>query len=167
METAGYTEILRSLHTFFDLCETLDLRVDAEQGRFGFYEARIRHLISSIEAIRAGHPEERLYRRLAPDLPIFTEALSEALEMGAMVHFLRQIPPDVLKPMLRFVLSGPVVPEETHNTNQARNIQFELALGAQLTEAGMSVLFAEPDLRCTIRDLRFFVACKQSMRQSA
>jgi hypothetical protein len=160
MQTAGYMEILRRLHTFFDLCDILDLRSDAEQGRFGIYEARIRHLIS--EVIRAGQSEELLYRRLAPDLPIFTEALSEALEIGAMVEFLRQIPPAVLKPMLRFVVEGPVVPsEETHNTNQARNIQFELALGAQLTAAGISVVFAEPDLRCTVSDLAFFVACKR------
>jgi hypothetical protein len=162
MQTAGYAEILRKLQLFFNLCDTLDLRNEAEQGRFGIYEARIRHLISGIEAIQAGESEQLLFAKINPDLPFFVEALSEAFEVGRMVDFLLPFPRAVLRPMFQHVLGGPVLPSaETHNTNQARNIQFELSLGALLSRTGILVEFAEPDLRCRVADLSFFVACKR------
>jgi hypothetical protein len=167
MQTAGYAEILRRLHLFFALCETLDLRNQAEQGRFGIYEGRIRHLISNIEAIRSGQPEGSLFARIAPELPFFVEALCEALEVGEMTEFLSQFPRKVLKPRLRLVIRGPVLPsDETNISNQARNIQFELSLGALLGRKGVSIDFAEPDLRCKVDGLSFFIACKRILSPS-
>jgi hypothetical protein len=162
MQTAGYVEILRKLHLFFGLCETLDLRNQAELGRFGIYEGRIRHLISNIEAIQRGVPEGPLFAKIAPELPIFMAALSEAFEVGEMTTFLRNFPKEVLESRLKLVVQGPVLPsDEDQASNQARNIQFELALATILAQSGMSITFAEPDLRCEVNGLTFFIACKR------
>jgi hypothetical protein len=158
---AGYEMVLRGLHRFFDLCETLDLRSDAEQGRFGIYESRMRHLIATIEALESGRPR-RLLEALAPDLAIYAETFGESLEIIGMLDFLHQCPPAALAPMLRRVLKGPVLAaDETFNSNDARNIQFELLLGTVLTQSGMTVELAEPDLRCHVGNISFFVACKR------
>lgn len=159
---AGYVSILKSLGTFFDLCAEVGLRNEAEQGRFGIYENRIRHLIALIEDIQRGVPEGPLFAKIATELPIYTESLTESLEVGRMTPFLNTVPKEVLKPLLNRIVRGPVLPsDESPSSNQARNVQFELSLAALLERAGVSASFREPDLRCQIGEVTFLVACKR------
>jgi len=161
MPRSGYAEILKQLEAFFELCSMVGLR-GHKQGRFGSYQEHIRHLIEQVDAIRGGAAQGPLFAKLAPELPTFTESLAESLEVGRMIPFLSTFPSQVLKPLLTRVVRGPVLPsEEDSASNQARNIQFELALGAKLARTGAAVCFGEPDLRCQIDGRPFMIACKR------
>lgn len=152
---------------FFELCDSVYLRPEAEGGRFGIYENRIRRLVNHIEAIGCGEPEGPLFAQIAPDLPVYLTALTESLEVGEITPFLSSCPRDLLVPRLKAVLRGPVLPsDENQSSNQARNIQFELYLAALLSRSGVSVSFGEPDLHCEIGNLTCFVACKRILSTS-
>ena len=76
---------------------------------------------------------------------------------------MRSCPPDVVRPKLRDVLAGPVLPrDEDENTNHARNILFELNLGAKLFEGGAAPMLGErPDLSCMRQDKKLLLECKR------
>jgi hypothetical protein len=119
--TAGYSEILRQLGTFFELCDSACLRPEAEGGRFGIYENRIRRLVGHIEAIDRGEPEAPLFAEMARDLPVYLVALAECQEVGEMTPFLKTCPQDLLASRLKAVVRGPVLPsDENQSSNQAR-----------------------------------------------
>jgi hypothetical protein len=160
--TAAYSEVLRDLEAFLSLCRARGLKQEVAASRFSLYRIRIQDLSVEIGRLRAGEPAAPIYKRLAADLPKHLVALFESLEVGGMMPFMNACPAEVLKPRLKLLLSGPEMPsDEDQASNQARNIQFELWLANTLSRAGASVVLAEPDLRCTIRDITILVACKR------
>jgi hypothetical protein len=160
--TAAYSEILRDLEAFLALCGALGLEQDVAASRFSGYRARIHDLSREIGRLRAGESPIPIYKTLAAELPKHLVALSESLEVGGIVPFMKKSPAEALKPRLKVVLSGPEMPsDEDQASNQARNIQFELWLAATLSRAGASVALAEPDLRCKIGNISILAACKR------
>jgi hypothetical protein len=158
----NFSDILISLEEFFDVCQELGLRTEAEAGRFGAYRSRIAQLNDEIRRPRAGDHEMDIYKKLAKTLPHYLVALSDSREIGSFVPFLRACPPSDLAPKVRALLTGPeLMSEENQASNQARNIQFELWLATTLWRVGVEVELAEPDLRCKIGDATVLFACKR------
>ncbi len=162
MTTAAYSEILRDLEAFLSLCQALELGEEVRASRFNLYRGRIRDLSAEIGRLRAGVSKVPIYKKLQADLPRYLVAVFESQEVAGMLPFLTKSPPDVLRPRLRRMLSGPEMPsEEDPGLNQARNIQFELWMAATLSRAGGAVVLAEPDLQCNIGDVTILIACKR------
>src|SRR5688572_26317387 len=148
MATFSYSAIVNGLIEFFQFARSLGLGEQAASGRFGIYRRRIEELETKIANLRNGAKKASIYKELAADLPRYLVALAEGVEAARMGTFLRGCSPDMLRPRLKLMLGGPEMPsDENPTSNQARNIQFELSLGATLTRAGLTVDLEEPDLR--------------------
>jgi hypothetical protein len=158
----AYADILSSLDEFFEFCRRFGLLAEAESGRFGVYRSRITQLSAEIGRLRTGEDKLPIYTKLKADLPRYLVALGESGEIREMLPFLGVCQKEELAHRLRAVLLGPELPsEEDSVSNQARNIQFELWLGAKLWRCGAQVELAEPDLRCKIGEFTVLLACKR------
>lgn len=158
----AYGDILFSLDEFFEFCRRFGLLAKAEGGRFGVYRSRISQLSAEIDRLRMGEDKSPIYTKLKADLPRYLVALGESGEIREMLPFLGVCQQEELAPRLSAILSGPELPsEEDLASNQARNIQFELWLGAALQRGGAQVELAEPDLHCKIGETTVLLACKR------
>src|SRR6266545_1452692 len=158
----AYGDILSSLDEFFEFCRRFGLLAEAEGGRFGVYRSRIIHLSAEIDRLRTGEDKLPIYTKLKADLPRYLVALGESGEIREMLPFLGVCQQEELVHKLSAILSGPELPsEEDLASNQARNTQFELWLGAALWRGGAQVELAEPDLRCKIGEITVLLACKR------
>lgn len=158
----AYGDILSSLDEFFELCRGFGLLAKAEGGRFGVYRSRISQLSAEVDRLKTGEDKLPIYTKLKADLPRYLLALGESGEIREMLPFFGVCQQRELAHRLSAILSGPELPsEEDRTSNQARNIQFELWLGAALWRCGAQVELAEPDLRCKIGESTVLLACKR------
>lgn len=160
----SYGEILRKLDEILDFCRYLDLEVDS--SRFVLYRQQIFELDQAIirgrkEGITPTPPEG------VTDLE-YIVALTESMEFGDILPYLVTCVPALIQKKLTSVLRGPFLPsDEDKNSNEARNILFELNLAARLSRAGFTPTLGEhPDLQCGIDGKRLLFECKRPFSDS-
>lgn len=107
-------------------------------------------------------------RGVAPasaELHRFRDATRTIYDQYYIARALRGDPANLelgLKKQLARMLGGPdLAEEENENSSQARNVQFELLVGAWLASGGASVRSGEPDLRVMIGEEEIGVAVKR------
>jgi hypothetical protein len=101
--------------------------------------------------------------------PLLMWSLLESMELADFPKTLQRVERSVLKDRLRRVLNGPILPsEEDRNTNEARNIEFELAFASLLSSAGFEVQLpkqSDLDIEARLGDLRLVIECKRLLSQ--
>ena len=130
MERLAYEKILQDLNQFRQLCTSIGLRERVEEGRFAQYRHEI---IALMDAVRtrslSGQDEEQLHK--------YPVALMEGAEVSLRLPYRQQLEPAAVSPKLKACLNGPMMPkDEDSNSNQARNIQFEIFLARTLCRRG-------------------------------
>ena len=161
METASYEEIAKQLNEALEFCSALELPDAVATSRFSTYRASIDRLI---EATRGPRPSP-ISEQIDGDMLPYLTALIETTEFTALLPFLSSCDPEVLRPKLRDVLRGPELPsEEDENSNQARNVLFELNLASKLWRAGLKPELGEhPDVSCVVEGKAFLIECKRPL----
>lgn len=161
-------EILRNnLEAGLEFCRAIGLETDG--SRFGEYQKRLDHLISVVRLHRRGIAVGRsVEEELREQRLHYIIALTESTELGEVVPFLRTCNPDVIRPKLQAVLRGPLLPtDEDADSNQSRNILFELNLATRLHRAGVEPVIGEhPDVACEVGGKWLFFECKRPFSQA-
>jgi hypothetical protein len=147
---------LQDLDQFLQLCASVGLRERVEEGRFAQYRREIVALMDAVKTrALSGQDEAQRHKYLV--------ALMEGAEVSLLLPYLQQCEPTAVSPKLKACLSGPIMPnDEDSNSNQARNIQFELFLARTLWRARFQPVLGEhPDLKCQVDNKWFFFECKR------
>jgi hypothetical protein len=159
VERVTWDWIINGLDDALDFCRSLGLVRQVETSRFQEHRACLAELAAALttggqEAARSVFDGNRL-RALA--------ALTEGAELAEILPFAQSAPPGTVKRKLAEVLRGPTLPtDEDPNTNQARNILFELNLASKLWRAGLGPELGEhPDVRCWVDGRALYVHCKR------
>jgi hypothetical protein len=161
METASYEEVAKQLDQALAFCAALGLADAVATSRLSTYRASIDRLI---EATRGPRPNP-ISEQIQGDMLPYLTALIETTEFTALLPFLSSCNPDVLRAKLRDVLRGPELPsEEDENSNQARNVLFELNLASKLWRAGLEPELGEhPDVSCVVHGKMLLIECKRPL----
>ena len=159
MKRASWAEVLEGLDAALDLCRDLHLGDHVEGSRFLKYRDHLADLVGALEsggqeAARKVFDSNRLMSMVT---------LTEATELGDIEPFLKWIDRTVAGDKLVHALGGPLFPsDEGPNTNQPRNLLFELNLAARLWRAGYSPELGEhPDLAVQVADRRLLIQCER------
>ncbi len=164
MQSITYGEILANLDAALEFCRQLGLGVSG--NRFEVYRQLIFDLDQAIirgrEAGTTPAPPEGI-----ADLE-YIVALTESTEFGEIIPYLRSCDPGIVRQKLTSVLQGPELPsDEDKNSNEARNILFELNLAARFKCAGVEPILGEhPDLKCIVDGRVLFFECKRPFSES-
>jgi len=153
---------LANLDKVLTLCRDRGLDGDLSTSRFLDYRRCLERLIELSRRNAAG--ETITTEALAPDdQPLYLTALVESTEIGDTADYLGTCEPNSLRPKLRDVLRGPPLPmAEDKNSNQARNMMFELSLAAKLWSVGLPTHLGEhPDLWVEIGKRKLLIECKR------
>ena len=164
MQSVTYGEILRKLNETLDFCRHLGLDVDS--SRFAAYHQIVFDLNQAIIRDRE--------KGVTPSPPEgvtnleYIVALTESTEFGEILPYLVTCAPALVRKKLVSVLRGPMLPsDEDKNSNEARNILFELNLAASLSRAGLTPTLGEhPDLQCVVDGRRLLFECKRPFSDS-
>jgi aspartyl-tRNA(Asn)/glutamyl-tRNA(Gln) amidotransferase subunit B len=157
----SYEDILSHLRGAKDWAATHGLQ-DA-LGRFSIYETNIETLIGARKSGGLG--------RLVKDKgnAALMWSLVESMELSDFQQTLRNVEPSILKERLKKALKGPILPtHEDRNTNEARNIAFELGLASFLSSAGFEVQLTkqhDSDLEAKLGDVRLVIECKRLLSE--
>ena len=157
MERTTYASIRANLDEVLGLCGRLSLNTQVEGSRFVGYRAILDRLIENLDRRAASND----------DTMRIGVALVESAELADLLPYLVTVSPDVLTPKLREILRGPFLPvDEDQNSNQARNVMFELTLASKLWGAGLAPEIGEhPDLRCEIEGRLLLIECKRALSE--
>jgi hypothetical protein len=160
-QRTSFEQVIADLDRALALCRNLGLSAEVETSRFVEYRERLQRFVD-LRAQPNGI-DELLKNDSDTDRMIAGISQVEGLELANLVLFLEKCDPDVLRPKLREVLGGPVVPkDEDQASNQARNFMFELALAWTLERAGLRPTLGErPDLQCEVEGKRLLIECKR------
>ncbi len=155
--TRDYLEIVRDLEELAAYLTSLGVWRDP---------VRLQGMIANlkeIEQLRTQHQLATLDSH--PRREELVWSLVEALEFSEIFHGIHGYNPDIVKRLMQTALAGPLHPiDETLNSNIARNIVFELALGARLRRAGADVtLGQEADLLIKHAGARLYIECKRPL----
>jgi aspartyl-tRNA(Asn)/glutamyl-tRNA(Gln) amidotransferase subunit B len=150
-----YEDILKNLREARNWAEQIGGREIL--GRFREYEGNIEALIRARESSNL----DTFVKAKGNDVLMWS--LAESMEVGDLPDALRNVEPSILKDRLRRAFRGPIIPVgEDANTNDARNIMFELVLASFLSSAGFDVsLRKEVDIEASVENYRFVVECKR------
>jgi hypothetical protein len=161
MRDATWDQLVTKVDRTLDFCRSLDLRAEVEASRFLRHRERVAILAERLmkdgnEGAMEAYNSDRLSSIVA---------LTEIAELGNIGSFLRACDPAGLQSKLRAILGGPDLPsDEDENSNYARNILFELNLGAKLWEGGVSPKLGDrPDLTCELQGKKLLVECKRAL----
>jgi hypothetical protein len=155
-ELLNYSDILRDLESFDDWLRRLGVPVRcADRAHYALKKLRKAH-----EAF-LNHPAQAEGISKAD----YLFGLTEAVELHDVYRAFKNHPPEQLRDRLARALSGPLLPDrETAKNRDARNVMFELALGAEWALCGGEIQLIEPDLMLRMPERRYFVACKRPER---
>lgn len=107
---------------------------------------------------------------LEPNHPQFNLALEAVRDVQMMGFVFDQFvdcePEDVLRSLLRRAIKDSTLQEQDLENSAGRNAQCELYVGAICKKAGMSPLFIEPDVQCTVGDIQYGIAVKRIKSES-
>ena len=138
-----------------------DNGVATERTRFGSY---LRDAEAVEKMWRIDYGAEQVHKKGIYPLLV---SLSEADAIGQACRILGSQSPTQgeLARKLKICIKGPVLPEDessSTNSNQARNIFFELRLAAKCAQAGLRPALGEsPDIRLRVNDCSFHIECKR------
>ncbi len=165
-QRASYEEILKRLTNGLAFCCSIGLKSPAEKGRFSHYQNRIKRLIRIARQGEDLPAKEK--QHIFGQLQEYLVALSEGFEFGDIISRLQHLPREVLAPKLKTILKGPLLPsDENANSNDARNVLFELNIAARLKHAGIEPSLGEhPDVRCEIAGKTLFIECKRPLTET-
>lgn len=158
----SFDAILSDLEATLEFCRSIGVPTDG--SRFTEYNARLDHLI---RVVRLRQLNIAVGRSVEEELDAkglhYIVALTEGTELGDILPFLRTAEPDLIGPKLRDVLRGPELPtDEDGDSNQSRNILFELNLAARLHRAGFEPILGDhPDVACVVDGRELFFECKR------
>jgi hypothetical protein len=154
-----WNRILDELGQLVCLCSTLGLDKRVRDSRLEEYRATVAKLVDALHSGGA----DRARAVFNADRRQSFAALTEGAELVEILPFARSVPSKTITPKLRDILKGPALPmEEDSNTNQARNILFELNLATKLSRAGLAPdLGASSDLRCVVKGRTILFECKR------
>lgn len=163
MKRADWTQVLERLNAALDLCRGLGLGDHVDSSRFLQYREHLFHLVKALEA--GGQDAARDV--FESDRLKSTVTVTESTELGDLEPFLRTVNSSIAATKLVHVLGGPVLPsDEDSNTNQPRNLLFELNLASKLWRAGFPPALGEhPDLTIEVGEKRFLIQCKRPFSQ--
>lgn len=167
MPRKSFEEILRELDATLEFCRSIG--VDTTESRFVEHLRRLDHLVTFARLRRQGIAVGRSVEdELQKGGLYYIVALAESAELGDILPFLRTCDPDVIRPKLRDVLRGPVLPtDEDAESNQSRNTLFELNIAARLHGVGfLPVVGEHPDVACTVNGMELFFECKRPFSPS-
>lgn len=159
MRRTSWSDMLADLDRAIAFCRSLRLERALTDSRFLEYRNRLSQLASSF----ASGGREEAHKTFGEDPGRNLIALSESAELSSLLPFFEACDRKILRRKLRDVLNGPYLPsEEDPNSNQARNILFELNLAAKLWTAGLAPKLGEhPDLSCVTDTAEIFIECKR------
>jgi hypothetical protein len=150
-----YSEILSDLEDFDAYLEKIGIARPHD---------RLRKMIANIREVEKYRIEGKLLSLNShPRMAEFVWSLVEGLEFTNIFQGLRDYDPTILKLLLQKVLRGPIQPAHENNTsNEARNIAFELMLGAGLRRAQAEVtLGTQADLIINHAGSSIYIECKR------
>jgi hypothetical protein len=155
----SWTDILAGVDAALALSRSFGLADHVEASRFLEYRQHLAHLIEALhtggqEAARAAFEADRLKSIVS---------ITETAELADILPFLRWAPQEAVADKLVHVLGGPLLPiDEGLNSNQARNLLFELNLASKLWKAGFAPELGEhPDLIIEVSSKRLLIQCKR------
>ena len=155
--TATYRDVANDLDRAVAWLESLGFPV--APTRVGDYH---RHLNGIADALDNGTLESLLQKEGTQDL---INSLFECTELRQIYQLLEPIADPELAARLGSFIKGPTAYRDersSSSSNRARNIGFELSLGAQLLNSGISVEFhPDGDLRFHHDGYEVFIECKR------
>lgn len=159
LEQRSYPEIVKDLEAFKTyLAEAVGLPAPR----------RLRKIIANINELERMRRDNRLQDLISPANNRAREmvwSIVEGQQLTTIFAGLQGYNPSVLKPLLSKALKGPLDPtdeDSSKSTNKARNILFELLLGAQFRRANFDVkLGGEADLQFDHAGARLYIECKR------
>ena len=166
MQRVTWAWIGAGLDEAFGFCREIGLGLQVERSRrFREHRACLAELTA---ALQAGGPEAARDLFDRNRVRAFT-ALAEGAELVESLPFIRTVPRYLASRKLARVLQGPPLPtDEDANTNEGRNVLFELTMASQLWGAGLAPELGEPDIRCWLDRRAVYVECKRPFsRQGA
>jgi hypothetical protein len=164
MDRVGWDWILNGLDGTLRFCRDLGLVRHVEGSRFEKHRAWVAELIAELKT--GGQEAARAAFHRDP-VRSFT-ALTEGSELAGILPFLLSVSPEMIKRKLRDVLKGPpLATAETANTNQARNVLFELNVASKLWRGGFAPELGEqPDVGCWVDGRAVYVECKRPFSEN-
>ena len=152
-----YSDIIRDLE-----------ELDAYLTKLGLRRAqdRLHRMISNLKELERARAEDRLLAlNTHPKVAEFVFSLVEGQELTDIFRGIRKYDPEVVKPLMRRALKGPLNPaEETTSSNSARNTIFELTLGVRFRGAGADTTFGQrADLVIAHAGSCIYVECKRPL----
>jgi len=161
VERVSWDRILTGLDDALDFCCGLGLGQRLESSRFRDHRACLGVLV---KALQAGGQDMAKKAFEKDRLRAFT-ALSESAELVEILPFARTVPKEAIRRKLVDVLKGPPLQtDEDQNTNQPRNILFELNLASKLFRAGLAPELGEhPDILCRVGEQPVYIHCKRPL----
>ena len=159
MQRVTWAWIGAGLDEAFGFCREIGLGLQVERSRrFREHRACLAELTAALQA--GGQEAARdLFDRNR--VRAFT-ALTEGVELVESLPFIRTVPRYLIRRKLARVLQGPPLPtDESANTNEGRNVLFELTMASKLWRAGLEPELGEPDIRCWVDGRAVYVECKR------
>ena len=165
MKRADWADVLKRLDAALDLCRALGLGDHVDKSRFLQYREHLAKLVDALE----GGGQDGARAVFESDRLKSTVTITESTEMGDLEPFLQTVDPSIVTAKLVHVLGGPVLPsDEGSNSNQPRNLLFELNLATKLWRAGFPPRLGEhPDLTIDVGEKRFLIQCKRPFSQGS
>ncbi len=131
---------------------------DERSRRFREHRACVAELIGALQAGGQAAARDLFDRNHAR---AFT-ALTEGAELVESLPFIRTVPRYLIRRKLARVLQcPPLLTDESENTNEGRNVLFELTMASKLRGAGLAPELGEPDIRCWLNRRAVYVECKR------
>jgi len=163
MTTKSYAAILAGLDRFLARCEIFGLGDRTRESRFSRYRDNLEELVEVVRLSREGQLTAERQATVSQHREDYLAALFDSDQISDIAPYLDDFEPTLLKRKLRDILSGPpLLRDENPNTNQSRNILFELLLAARLRRAGLDSRIGErPDVTCILAGEDFGFECKR------
>jgi len=161
MERVTWDSVLLGLDETLSFCRALELGKHVDSSRFLQHRTVLLRLMG---ALASGGPEMARAVFAGDPMASFL-ALTEAVELGGILPFLKACKPETVRRKLLEVLQGPAqVTAEDQNTNQGRNILFEFNVAAKLCDAKLSPQLGDhPDVSCSVDGREIFIECKRPL----
>jgi hypothetical protein len=161
MQRMSHAQLLAALDRVLELCRQIGLAKAVEASRFLKYRRQLQWLID----LPSRRHTEDAASTTPQDMRFLATAQAESLELAGLADFLETCTRSILKPKLRDILRGPLVPfEEDRLSNKARNIMFELNLAEKLWRAHLQPELGEhPDVQCVVNGTTLLIECKRPL----
>jgi hypothetical protein len=164
-----FAEILQKLDETLEFCNSLGLSGIVKESRFVQYR---QHIDSLVQILASRRPGESLptdvHEQLRTNHLRYVISLTESFELVLTLPYLKTVDPKIARQKLKKVLAGPFLPtDEDQNSNEARNLLFELNLASKLAATGLEPKIGESaDIEVVVQEKQLLIECKRPLTQS-